>query len=191
MFDVGGVLIEKPIDFEEMATIAGTPGGNEFRNAFLRHRDVYDAGGRATDFWASVVMDLKQPNPTPAIIERLIAAECQRWQAPADDMVTWIRQLHDAGYQLAILSNAPFELAEVMKTSELGKSFDSMTFSCDIGICKPDSGAYRAALRAMGASPTTTRFFDDRIENVEAAIALALDAHIWPGRAGFESILSF
>ncbi|MEJ1179269.1 MULTISPECIES: HAD family hydrolase [unclassified Pseudarthrobacter] len=165
LFDVGGVLIEKPMDFEEMARIAGTPGGEEFRNVFSRHRDVYDAGGRAPEFWASVVIDLGQFSPRPETIERLIATECRRWAAPSEDIVTYINHLQHAGYKLAILSNAPFELAGAMRTSELGKSFDSMTFSCEIGSCKPHPEAHRAALSALGACPTTIKFFDDRKEN--------------------------
>lgn len=190
LFDVGGVLIEKPMDFEEMATIAGTPGGKEFRIAFSRHRDAYDAGGRATEFWASVVKDMGYSSPRPETIERLVAAECRRWTAPSEDTISCINQFQRAGHRLAILSNAPFEHAAAMRTSELGQAFDSMTFSCDIGICKPHPEAYRAAVSALGASPATITFFDDRTENVEAAATLGLDAHIWPVSDGLRSFLT-
>lgn len=190
LFDVGGVLIEKPMDFEEMATIAGTPAGKEFRETFSRHRDAYDAGGQATEFWASVVKDMGHSSPTPETIERLIAAERRRWTAPSEDIVTCINHLQHAGYHLAILSNAPFELAETMRASELGQAFDSMTFSCEIGSYKPRPEAYRAAVGALGTSPATIKFFDDRKENVEAAAIFGLDAHIWPVSDGLMSFLT-
>lgn len=190
LFDVGGVLIEKSMDFEEMATIAGTPGGKEFRVAFSRHRDAYDAGGRATEFWASVVRDMGYSSPTPETVERLIATECRRWTAPSEETISCINQLQSAGRQLAILSNAPFELAAAMRTSELGQAFNSMTFSCEIGICKPHPEAYRAAVGALGTSPAAIKFFDDRTENVEAAAMFGLDAHIWPASDGLKSFLT-
>ena len=51
-----------------------------------------------------------------------------------------------------------------------------MTFSCDIGVDKPDAAAYRVAVDAMGAKLTSTVYFDHREQWVEAAAELGMRA---------------
>ncbi|WP_427007605.1 HAD-IA family hydrolase [Pseudarthrobacter sp. H2] len=181
LFDVGGVLIDAPLDFDEFATILDTADDGALRTAFERNRAAYDAGGSASEFWGAVAADLR-PGPVPTeTVLRLVAAECRRWVAPSEAVTRLVHGLRSAGYRLAILSNAPVELAAAMRASTLGAEFDVLLFSSEIGASKPAAESYLAALAALQSAPERIVFFDDRPENVESALRLGLRATLWPG----------
>ena len=54
--------------------------------------------------------------------------------------------------------------------------FDALTFSCQIGVCKPAQEIYRNCLSQLGVQPAEALFLDDREPNVRAAEALGLHA---------------
>ena len=66
--------------------------------------------------------------------------------------------------------------------------FDARTFSCEVGVCKPESEIYRDCLKKLGTQPSEVLFLDDREPNVRAAEALGLHAVLFtdPGDASSE-----
>lgn len=76
-----------------------------------------------------------------------------------------------------IVDNAPPVVASHLRSTHpwLGE-LDAVTFSCDIGVAKPDAAAYRVAVDAMGAKLTSTVYFDHREQWVEAAAELGMRA---------------
>ena len=59
--------------------------------------------------------------------------------------------------------------------SRLG-DFRHLTWSCELGISKPDSAIYWHTLEKLGVSAEEALFIDDLQENVRAAEALGLQA---------------
>ncbi len=57
--------------------------------------------------------------------------------------------------------------------------FDHVTFSCEIGVLKPEPEIYEHALRGLGVAPAEAVFLDDRPENVEGARHLGLHAELF------------
>jgi FMN phosphatase YigB (HAD superfamily) len=56
--------------------------------------------------------------------------------------------------------------------------FDPIGDSHEIGVSKSDPRAFSVALEAMGAEPAEVLLLDDRPENVAAARALGIGAHL-------------
>jgi putative hydrolase of the HAD superfamily len=79
-----------------------------------------------------------------------------------------------AGLPLALLSNAPGELAEAISALPVAAYFGHLLFSCQLKLAKPDPECYNRALARLGASAQDVIFIDDRAENVAAAAALGL-----------------
>ncbi len=73
----------------------------------------------------------------------------------------------------------------LMNKLELGRLFDSVHFSCDVGAAKPDAAFYRGVEERLSASPNELLLVDDAMENVESALELGWQAIHY---AGFESL---
>jgi len=74
---------------------------------------------------------------------------------------------------LVLLSNIiPIHADEVRKKGWC-KDFGKLCFSCEIHAAKPDSAAYNAAI---AGNPSEYVFIDDKIENVEGARKLGINA---------------
>jgi putative hydrolase of the HAD superfamily len=90
--------------------------------------------------------------------------------------VALIEDLAAVGQPLAMLSNAPDELAEAISELPLAPHFGHLIFSCQLKSAKPDPECYGRALARIGARADEVIFVDDRSENVAAAAALGLQS---------------
>ena len=85
-----------------------------------------------------------------------------------------VHALARAGYRLALLSNAPADVAHAVQRLPLAASFEHLLFSCFLKSAKPDPECFRAALAALDTGPGDVVFLDDRADNVAAAAALGI-----------------
>jgi FMN phosphatase YigB (HAD superfamily) len=97
-------------------------------------------------------------------------------------MLDWSRELRAGGYRTAILSNMSPDRLSFMKGS--GRftwlaEFDVTIYSFHLGCVKPEPEIYRACLRELGLPPAATLFLDDFAENVAAARAMGMNAHLF------------
>jgi putative hydrolase of the HAD superfamily len=181
LFDVGGVLIESTLDYEQFARLLGTVDVDALKSAVSKHRQAYDCGGTAVDFWIKVAEDSGAEAPHVSTIKALTEVECNLWTAPSPSIMGLLHELVRDGESLSILSNAPIDLAEAMRRSELGKMFVHLLFSSEINVLKPDPAAFTAAVELLKVEPETIAYFDDQMVNVMAARAAGFHAHLWKG----------
>ncbi|RIJ00331.1 HAD family phosphatase, partial [Clavibacter nebraskensis] len=158
LFDIGGVLITRPDDIGAIsrALDPDAPGGEDaeprVRDAFDAHREPYDRGGSAQEFWEAVARDLDLPAPGEDDLAELVAIEQRRWGAPDDETLAALDRAVAAGYPLAILSNAPHELADVLEDpAGWGARFEVVLVSARIGMAKPDADVWPHAVERLGS----------------------------------------
>ncbi len=72
-----------------------------------------------------------------------------------------VQALRKAGYKLALVSNADIIDIEAWDRSPLAGLFDSVIFSCSVGMVKPEPEIYRKALADLGVSPAEAVFVGD------------------------------
>jgi putative hydrolase of the HAD superfamily len=175
LFDYGGVICQ-PQPEADVALLARAAGCAiaEFSEGYWAHRLDYDRGELdCATFWQKVAAGAGR-SFTAAQIAELTRLDIASWLHLQPGTVTLIEELAAAGYQLALLSNAPAEVAEVVAALPVAAHFEHCTFSYELRAVKPEPEVYQAVLTRLGASPGEVVFLDDRPENVAAAEALGI-----------------
>ena len=175
LFDYGGVICtpQPDSDVARLASAAGAPVP-AFRDAYWAHRLDYDhAELDGTTYWQKVAAGIGCSFTTAQVAE-LIRLDIASWLHLRAGTVTLIEDVAAAGYRLALLSNAPAEVAEVVAGLPVAAHFEHCAFSYSLRSVKPEPECYRAVLAMLGAGPADVVFLDDRPENVAAAQALGI-----------------
>ena len=82
-------------------------------------------------------------------------------------------------YRLGILSDANTGAREVVQEQIDLTLFDTVTFSYEVGLRKPDPKIFKLTLERLAVPPSAAIFIDDRPDNVEGAKALGMQAILY------------
>jgi len=109
---------------------------------------------------------------------------------PIEASVTLLSEVLKAGVPCYALTNMERESFERRaRLYEFFRWFDGYLISALEGVMKPDRRYFKLALERFGLVPGESLFTDDRLENVEAARALGMNAVVFRGAAGFRDEL--
>ncbi|MCR4655164.1 MAG: HAD family phosphatase [Lachnospiraceae bacterium] len=170
IFDVGSVLIG--YRWKEMLTLDF--GIEESHAEELGHRlfedpiwKYYDRGvvdtDELTDHYCRLYPD------DSATIKRMIL-EGERMMVPRDTLWKRIEERKEQGFKIFILSNySKFLFEKHTEPIPFMNTLDGMVISYEVHMLKPESGIYEHLLKKYSLVPEECLFFDDRLENVEAA----------------------
>lgn len=181
IFDYGKVLSlsEDPVAQKKLIELTklDRPG---FDKHYWRHRHDYDLGvldGRS--YWDAIATDAGLEY-APHEIDALIETDILMWTSLNERMLAWVVALQDAGFLTAILSNMGFECLGYMR-QEFGwlSHFQHHTWSCELGIAKPDPAIYLHTCDKLGVKPEESIFLDDKSENITAASSVGLNAFLF------------
>lgn len=93
-----------------------------------------------------------------------------------EELVDYIRQLHPR-YKTGIISNAMSDTQDMaFGTWGFQDVFDSMVFSAQAGVMKPDPRIFQLSLSELNVPPESAVFVDDFIQNVHGAEAVGMHA---------------
>lgn len=95
------------------------------------------------------------------------------------DSIAIVEQLAAAGRRLGIMSNTnplDWEFVTSGRYPFLNRAFEQYVLSYEVRSMKPEPGIYESAVALAGVEPGQVFFTDDRLENVEGALAAGLDA---------------
>jgi putative hydrolase of the HAD superfamily len=178
IFDYGMVLShpQDPAALNNLLTITGLDR-DTFESHYWRHRHSYDMGKlNGNTYWQTFAADASI-ELTAADIERLIENDVLMWCTINEPMLAWAQSLANAGLRIGILSNMGEDTLSYMRQefAWLG-DFHHHTWSCELGIAKPDPAIYTYTCEKLGVVPGEALFLDDKIENVEAAQRVGLHA---------------
>ncbi len=180
IFDYGMVLSNPadPAAHHELIRIFGAPV-EDFEREYWAFRHAYDSGEfDGAGYWqrcakaAGVTLTDEQ-------IRQLIATDIRMWSSLNQTMVDWAVKISKSGFKTGILSNIPFEIADVFKEYEWAKGFTHNTWSCELRLAKPDPVIYHHVIDALDVRPEEALFLDDRQENVLSAEAVGLQGVIF------------
>jgi putative hydrolase of the HAD superfamily len=178
IFDYGGVLAfhQTIAEQNKLAQLAGlTP--EVFQKGYWSDRGPYDKGLiTAEDYWNDIAAKGNTKFSADQLL-KLIEADNESWMKFDTEMYAFVNRLRTAGKRVAVLSNMPHELGEVLKTAdtEFGFApFDHITLSYEIRSIKPEAAIYEHCLAGLGVPAADTLFLDDRPENIEGAKRLGI-----------------
>jgi putative hydrolase of the HAD superfamily len=177
IFDYGEVLCNQDrIHHQRLLQLTGLDH-DTFEPLYWRDRRDYDLGvldGRA--YWAKFASDACL-SFTPAQIDNLIENDVLMWTSINKPMLAWAQALQNAGVLTAILSNmGPDVLRTMRREFAWLADFNQLTWSCELGIAKPDPAIYHLTCDKLGVRPADSLFLDDRFENIRAAEQLGFCA---------------
>lgn len=175
IFDYGMVLSNPAVpSAHERLVVASGLSREILDQHYWANRHSYDLGMTGREFWAKVASDAGTTF-SPAQVVNLIESDVLMWTSVNEEMLAWVEALQDAGIRTAILSNMIWEiLLHMQKRFGWLDRFDQLTWSCELGIAKPDPEIYRYTYEALEVPPEETLFLDDKPENIAGAQRLGM-----------------
>ena len=178
VFDYGMVLTgpQDPEAHAALLRITGLPV-ERFEPLYWADRHAYDEGKlTGLEFWQKFILDAEL-ELAPGAVEELNLWDARMWTTQNPAMLAWQLELKRREILTAILSNMGDNVLDNMKREfDWLPRFDVLVWSYQLRMAKPDPAIYRHVLKELGARPEETLFLDDRLVNVEAALALGFKA---------------
>jgi putative hydrolase of the HAD superfamily len=179
VFDLGEVLVPSGDVMPRLAAEIGITV-DELAPAYWAGRAAFDLGGSAEEYWTGVLTALGRA-PEPALLAALTETDSVKWSTLPRVSADLLAHLQGSGVRLGVLSNAPGPLAAAVRAARWSAGIAHLVFSAEVALVKPDPAIYAHADTVYGTQPGDVVFFDDKVENVEAARAHGWDAHVWAG----------
>jgi putative hydrolase of the HAD superfamily len=187
-FDVGGTLIEPwPSVGHIYAEIAARDGvknispdllTERFKAAWRERKDF----GYARSAWAELVDEtfrgLCGKPPSETFFSELYDhfAEPKAWRIFHDVLPT-LKELASAPVRLAVISNWDERLRPLLNRLELGKFFEAVIVSCEVGSAKPSAAIFEAAVNELQLAADSILHVGDSFElDVQGARAAGFRA---------------
>jgi putative hydrolase of the HAD superfamily len=191
VFDFAGVLATR--NQEQMNTLLTTTFGFtpvELKQHYGEMVQAVDGGaaGSEVEFWVKLAhrKGLQLPSNWVTLHDATLTAS-----VIIDlEMYALIHELKETGIQVGLLSNIDERLAKLLRAAGYYKPFDPCVLTCDIGVSKPDLKAYQILIEKMKCAPSKIIFVDDRLENVEAAKQVGIDAILFTSYAQIHTELA-
>lgn len=182
-----GEVISQPQPPELLRALAELTGLEPplLAERYWEHRPPYDRGGSAASFWANVV----GATIPAAKLTRLVELDVESWTRLNGETLRVLDEARERGLALSLLSNAPFELADVLSTDPVFEAFDHLLFSSHLGMVKPEPSIFGRAVGILSLRPEQILFVDDKAANVEAARDAGLHAVAFTSPAQLRSDL--
>jgi len=107
----------------------------------------------------------------------------QDGQGPNTALIEIVKILKEKGLLLFVLSNANETQAAENEpvTSTFKDLFTKFYYSFETGFHKPEPGAFTVILKENALSPEECVYFDDSMENVDAANSLGIESYFYTG----------
>jgi putative hydrolase of the HAD superfamily len=181
IFDYGEVLSGPPDPraHRNLLAIAGVQE-EPFEKAYWAHRLDYDADVlNGQTYWQTVARDTGV-HFTADQIGQLMEQDAIMWMNLNPAMLAWIPKIKQAGFRLGILSNMGDGVLGYMRPRfPWLAQFDHLTWSCELGVVKPDPAIYLHTVKKLGVSPDRALFIDNLQKNVDGAEAVGLQAALF------------
>jgi putative hydrolase of the HAD superfamily len=178
VFDYGMVLSGPPYlqAHEELKRITGL-SQEAFESLYWTDRHAYDRGDlTGLEFWRKFVSDAGLGLSDSKVAE-LNDWDARMWTTVNQEMLDWHKQLKTKGLKTGILSNMGDSVLEsIERNFDWIGDFDVLIWSYQHRMAKPEPAIYHLLLERLGTAGEETLFLDDKLENIEAAKHLGIQA---------------
>lgn len=174
LFDADGVIQKRPTGWQRL--LEGVVGSERDTDGFLAdvftvedpsmtgHRDFTEGVAEVLRRWECEVA-------LPKFLEFWTMIEV------APEITRIIRGVKEAGITCYLASNQEAYRARYMsEVLGYGDLFEREFYSCDLGVAKPDVAYFSAIVESTALSPASLLFIDDRLDNVESAREIGINA---------------
>jgi putative hydrolase of the HAD superfamily len=176
IFDYGEVLSGPPNEHFHRALLetSGLPE-DLFQKLYWTYRLEMDANILDdSTYWQRIAQDAGT-RFTVKQLELLNQFDARMWMDLNPTMLAWAFAIKEAGLKIGILSNMGANtLRFVRRDFSWLNRFDQLTWSCELGVVKPEAAIYRHAIGELGVRPDEALFIDNLEENLVGARAVGL-----------------
>lgn len=129
-------------------------------------------------FWDAYGLELmsRLGLPADAAPELMHAFPYERYMKAVPNAREVLLALRERGLKIGVLSNTLPSIDRTLEAVGLADLVDVAVASCTLGVHKPDADAFLQAAALLGLPPAEILFVDDKPENVQAALALGMQA---------------
>ena len=179
IFDYGKVLSnsEDPQAQQKLLALTGLERA-DFDRHYWAHRHAYDMGqlnGRT--YWEQVANEAGLSFTPERIDSTSFATDVVMWTSLNEEMLGWVICLRGRGNQdRDSLQHGRGHPGLHAAGVRLAGHFQHHTWSCELGICKPDPAIYLHTCEKLKVQPPKALFLDDKPENIAAAAEVGLNA---------------
>ena len=188
LFDYGMVLSgpPDPAAWTRIRTLTNL-SEEQLHRGYWTHRHAYDRGDlSAESFWNQAAAPT-HAILTPDQLAKLLAADVDYWSTLNPPMLEWAERLQRAGIPTGILSNMPDAMEHGLRSRYPWiENFNHHTWSHALKLAKPEPAIYLYAAEGLHTPPANILFIDDKAENIEAALALGMQAIQYTTHPAFE-----
>lgn len=125
----------------------------------------------------AIIQKFEKKYPDDAKVIRWFIEHGEYMHKPRRRVWEMIPRLKEQGYRIFLLSNYPEILFHKhTQYADFMQEIDGLMVSYMIHEMKPHADIYHALLNKYGLEAEDCIFFDDRLENVEAAIRIGMDS---------------
>jgi HAD superfamily hydrolase (TIGR01509 family) len=159
----------------------------DFEAVNLEKRKAVQSGKSDIDFWIEFGKQkgITLPSNWPEIYTLVIKASV----GVNSEMYALIDELKAQQIRVGLLSNINSRYTKLIRDFGFYQPFDPCLLSSEIGWEKPDPKAYETLLKAMNIPAKDIVFIDDKLENVESAKKLGIDAIVFESAQQIRSAL--
>lgn len=176
IFDLGSVVV-KPMKIEEIYNaFKWNISYDEFKVIFS-NSEVAKEIHKGTISTKEYFEYLQKYATMPITFEQFLEAYKRSKQYPYEETISIIKMLKEKGNIVCLLSNLreiDFKFYQEKFDTNI---FDQLFLSYELKLLKPDPEIYKIVINKLSAHPNQLYFFDDLIENVEAAKRLGINAY--------------
>lgn len=176
VFDFGGVLTGEPnreavVQFLKQSL---SLSDQEFERLNQLKKEAFASGVTDEEFWRAYA--LEQEIKLADDWADSLKASMKKAIGINPSMLALVGQLKEKNIPVALFSNIDARKAKIIRDFGYYELFHPCILSCDILMEKPDPKAFEHLIQRLGMPAEQILFIDDKIENVEAAEALGIDA---------------
>jgi putative hydrolase of the HAD superfamily len=192
VFDYGEVISREPSEADRASLLARAgvrERAEEFWTAYWEHRTGLDRGTTSiAEYWQAVAADLGV-EWNAVDVHELWAIDHRGWLSLDPGTLGVLHALSAGGTRLALLSNAGADYSGWLRHGSFAPLFDRVFVSGELDLVKPDAAIYEHVIDELGIAASDFVFVDNKSENVEGAIAVGGDGHVFTDAAALESWL--
>ncbi len=178
VFDLGNVLVRwDPVAI--VRSVIDGPGAVRLAEHLFTHHDWIEVDRGTLTLEQAAERAIERTEVDDAIIHAAYAAVAPSLQT-LPESVALLESLHQQGHTLYALSNMGQVSADYLeRQAGFWRYFKAVAISSRLGLVKPEPEIFHAMLTQFGLAASDCLFIDDSKENVQAALALGLDAFVF------------
>ncbi|MEE8330852.1 MAG: HAD-IA family hydrolase [Acidimicrobiia bacterium] len=187
LFDAGGTLVTiHPTRFGDVLEpiLGGRPDTERLEDAHYLAMDAVAANPdivAKTDWWKwwlGEFLAFAGLERRADLVEALSATR-GLWQLPLPGALDGARAIREAGFAVAVVSNADGHVENDLAAAGFGDVFDVVIDSTRVGVSKPDPRIFDFALEALGVAPEECWYVgDSAIFDLQGARNAGLDVFV-------------